>query len=143
MKIKFISYGHKYYEEIGESHPPFDFLFNLRDMANPFWVPELKELNGTDSSIRFFFEKDQRAQERLKKIIGLSKDFIEDFVSNKHRDDSASLTIAFKCTGGKHRSVYFAQAVYDAINNQKHIFDRAIEVEIDHVDLPRYLGAKS
>lgn len=141
MKIRIISYGHKYYEELGEPAPYHDFLFSLRDLANPFWIPELKGFHGLEPQIIEFFEKDPGTQSRLNKIISITEDFILDFTKNQNRDESSSLTFAFKCTGGKHRSVYFAQCVYESLQKNIEQFSnqRKIELEVEHVDLPRYI----
>jgi len=139
MKIKIISYGHKFHEAEGKAPPEHDFLFSLRDLVNPYWVPELKEFNGLDQEIIEFFEKDEGSQDRLEKINCLIKDFVEDFTSNKHRTDDCSLTFAFKCTGGKHRSVYFAQTIFDKLSPE--ISDK-VKVELEHIELPRYIGSK-
>jgi RNase adapter protein RapZ len=144
MKIRIISYGHKYYEELGEPAPYHDFLFSLRDLANPFWIPELKGFHGLEPKIIEFFGKDPGTQDRLTKVTKLIEDFIQDFSKNQNRDESSSLTFAFKCTGGKHRSVYFAQSVFDHLRKQidKVSNERKIELEVEHVDLPRYISSE-
>lgn len=139
MKVKVISYGHKFYEGESKAPPYHDFLFSLRDLVNPFWVPELKEFNGLDSQVIEFFEKDEGTQTRLKKVDELIRDFIKDFCGNKHRTPECSLTFAFKCTGGKHRSVYFAQSIFKKLSEE---LDDSVQVELEHVDLPKYLGSK-
>ena len=141
MKFRFISYGIKYYEEIGEAAPRHDFLFNLRDLNNPFWIPELKGLHGLEPEIRDFFAKDDNIQNRLDKIADLVKDFIEDALNNSHRSNVESITFAFRCTGGKHRSVYFAQSVFEKV--QQIFEDREAGFEVEHVDLHRYLDLSS
>lgn len=139
MKIRFISYGHKFYEAEGLPAPAHDFLFSLRDLKNPYWIPELKPFTGLDKEVQDFFERDEAIQKRLNEITNLTQSFIEDFALNQHRNDDDSLTFAFKCTGGKHRSTYFAQKVFDALtkvftNNA----EPKLELEIEHIDLPRH-----
>lgn len=136
MKIKIISYGHKFYEEEGKMPPYHDFLFSLRDFINPFWVPELKEKTGLDEQIHEFFEKDERTFQRLDKIEDLLIDFIDNFLDNSHRADRDKLVFAFKCTGGKHRSVYFAEKTF--LRLKDHYKDR-LSYELDHVDLTKYI----
>ncbi|MBT6843431.1 MAG: hypothetical protein HOA17_06500 [Candidatus Melainabacteria bacterium] len=142
MKIRFISYGHKFYEAEGKAPPYHDFLFNLRDLSNPFWVPELKPFNGLQEPIRAFFAKDETIQNRLTEITELAFNFIKDFSKNESRTDEDSLTFAFKCTGGKHRSTYFAQSSFEAIKaliaNDSTLQEK-LELEVEHVDLERYL----
>lgn len=137
MKIKFLSYGYKHYEEQDLQAPKHDFLFNLKDLNNPYWVPELKELTGLDRQVIEFFEKDPASQDRLRKIINVSGDFIADFLNNKIRQPNDSLIFAFRCTGGRHRSVYFAEMVCKFV--QTDFKDSLVEFEVEHIDLPRYI----
>lgn len=140
MKIRFISYGHKFYEAEGKAPPYHDFLFNLRDLANPFWIPELKGFHGLEAPIQEFFAKEESIQTRLTEINQLTLNFIKDFVANESRSGDDSLTFAFKCTGGKHRSTYFAQACFDAMKNA--LADTDLDFEVEHVDLNKYLEAR-
>lgn len=145
MQIKFISYGYKYYEAEGKNPPEHDFLFNLRDLINPFWIPELKPLTGMDPKIIEFFEKDIRTQNKLKNISSLCCEFSEDFLLNESRSVDDSLVFAFRCTGGKHRSVYFAEQVYKKLyeyfSESNLIKGRNLKIQLEHVDLPRHLEA--
>ncbi len=135
MKIKVISYGYKFYEEQGLMPPKHDFLFNLRDLNNPFWVPELKPYSGKDSRIHDFFLKDESVQKRLGLVTQLSIDFVQDFLANPGRNASDEMTIAFRCTGGKHRSVYFAEKVYESLETR---YQGDLSIEIEHVDLAKH-----
>jgi len=136
MKINFISYGYKHYEGEGLAPPAHDFLFSLRDIANPFWVDELKEFCGIEKPIIDFFKVNDSVQERLEKIQDLVLSFVRDFCANKNRKDEDSLTFAFRCTGGRHRSVYFAEQVCDFVSAFD--FERDMEFETEHVDLGRH-----
>jgi UPF0042 nucleotide-binding protein len=146
MKFKFISYGYKYYEEQEVSAPQHDFLFNLRDLANPFWVPELKPLTGLDDKIIEFFTKDEKIQTRLQKIADLMIDFIDDALTNSFKYEDKTHIVAFRCTGGKHRSVYFAEKLYEIVKEHyasKIANEQLAEMfSVEHVDLPRYAEAK-
>lgn len=142
MLIRIISYGHKFHEEQGLAAPEHDFLFSLRDLKNPFWIPELREFHGLDPEIQSFFGKQADIQERLKKIQGLVLDFINDFSTNESRDANAKICFAFKCTGGKHRSVYFAQAIFDFLDKELKSSEK-ISVELQHLDLHRYQSLKN
>ncbi len=148
MKFRFISYGFKYYEALAEQPPVHDFLFNLRDLDNPFWVEELRSLHGLEDKIKDFFLANPAIQTRLTKVQDLVKDFIEDAIKNSSRSDTEAITFAFRCTGGKHRSVYFAQSVFEFMKNTfKDIdylleTDKKIDFEVEHIDLPRYQGIK-
>lgn len=142
MKIRFISYGHKFYEAESKAPPYHDFLFNLRDLTNPFWIAELKPFNGLQEPIRQFFAKDTMVQERLEEIKQLSFKFIVNFANNQSRTQDDSLVFAFKCTGGKHRSPYFAESCFQALQemiNADSGLKSKLDLEIEHIDLERYL----
>jgi UPF0042 nucleotide-binding protein len=149
LKFRFISYGFKYYEAVGEKAPVHDFLFNLRDLDNPFWIEELRPLHGLEEGIIDFFNKNPDIQQRVSKIEDLIKDFIEDALRNSSRSDVEDITFAFRCTGGKHRSVYFAQSIFTNIQNTFKDRELSLETgkkidfEVEHIDLPRYQGIKS
>lgn len=140
MKIKFISYGYKYYEELGEAAPKHDFLFHLRDLPNPYWDEGLRDYCGLDPQIIKYFEESELTQKRLNDTLSLVKDFSLDFINNKNREESDFITFAFRCTGGKHRSVYFAES---AVKYMKKFFSeqsssKNVEIELEHIDLARY-----
>ena len=82
-------------------------------------------------------EADERTGQRLDKMEDLLKDFIDNFLDNSHRSDRDKLVFAFKCTGGKHRSVYFAQKIFERL--RAHYQDK-LTYELDHVDLNKYVS---
>ncbi len=135
MKIKIISYGYKFYEELGLMPPKHDFLFNLRDLNNPYWVPELKPFNGQDTKIKEFFLRDVAAQQRLVLIKQLADAFVKDFFANPGRKQDDEVIFAFRCTGGKHRSVYFAE---ETASSLKAVYQSQAEVLVEHVDLAKH-----
>lgn len=143
MKIKFISYGHKFYEAEGIAPPYHDFLFNLRDLKNPYWIPELKPHHGLETPIQEFFGSDENIQERLNQIIDMTMKFIKDFAENESRTHEDHLVFAFKCTGGKHRSPYFADQSYLKIKEllaKNPELNSKVILEVEHIDLHKYLS---
>ena len=145
MKIRCISYGFKFFEAEGLAPPPHDFLFNLRDLPNPYWEEKLRAYKGTDKPVIEFFENSELAQERLNDLKQLCLDFTLDFLGNPSRKNEDSITFAFRCTGGKHRSVYFTECIYRYIKSQitdkmdeDLILDRDLEFEKEHLELHRY-----
>jgi RNase adaptor protein for sRNA GlmZ degradation len=67
-------------------------------------VPELKDLTGRDEAVADYIERQAAAQEFWASVSGLVDAHLERFLERGF----ASLTVAFGCTGGRHRSVYFA-----------------------------------
>ncbi len=147
MKIHFISYGQKYYEAEGISPPKHDFLFNLRDLPNPYWNEELRPFTGLEKPVIKFFGENEIAQTRLNSVKTLVLDFINDFLVNENRTDADELIFAFRCTGGKHRSVYFAESICKYAQDEfaakinEGINGLSLDIEVNHIDVPRYAKA--
>jgi UPF0042 nucleotide-binding protein len=78
-----------------------DLVFDCRFLRNPHWDPELRESDGRDAAVRAYVEADPRLGPFEDKVFDLL-----DLLLPAFRDsDRSHLTVAFGCTGGKHRSV--------------------------------------
>ena len=78
-----------------------DLVFDLRFIANPHWVEELRPLTGLDAEVRAYIEQDQAWLGAMDRVEALLIDWIpRDWAAGK-----TYLTVAFGCTGGRHRSV--------------------------------------
>ncbi len=84
-----------------------DFVFDVRCLPNPYWVPELKELSGLDTPVVQYLERIPTAQSLLKDIFT----FVEKWTTYFEADNRQQLTIAIGCTGGQHRSVYMVESI--------------------------------
>ncbi|HCX34022.1 MAG TPA: RNase adapter RapZ [Rhodocyclaceae bacterium] len=82
-----------------------DFVFDVRCLPNPHYDPVLRPLTGKDAAVAAFLEGDANVQ----KMLGDIRRFVEDWLPCFIRDNRNYLTIALGCTGGQHRSVYFAE----------------------------------
>lgn len=120
LQIHVISFGFKY-----GLPPEADMVIDVRFLLNPFFVPELKALDGEDASIREFVLK---APESLH-FIAKYTDLIDFLLPLYEREGKTQLNIAVGCTGGRHRSVAIARALYD------HIAGRRRRVELIHRDI--------
>ncbi|MDR0951011.1 MAG: RNase adapter RapZ [Candidatus Ancillula sp.] len=100
LKITVMSFGFK-------RGIPLDaeMMVDMRFLPNPFWIPELKELSGKDQAVSdYVFSSDLATSF----IDSFYKTCITTFDGFLHENKSY-LTIAFGCTGGKHRSVAMAE----------------------------------
>jgi len=79
-----------------------DFVFDLRVLPNPFYVRELRPLNGRDEPVRRHLDAQPEAAELLAQIAA----FLERWIPGFESDQRSYLTVALGCTGGQHRSVY-------------------------------------
>ena len=102
LKINCKSFGFKY-----GADTEADLVFDVRCLPNPFYVEELKHKTGLDGEIRDFVMNSAESKEFLQRLIS----FLEVAVPLYAKEGKSQLVIAFGCTGGKHRSVTFAQLV--------------------------------
>jgi UPF0042 nucleotide-binding protein len=84
-----------------------DFVFDARCLPNPHWVPELRPLSGKDKAVQDFFDADSMAIEYKQQVMA----FIDTWLPRFESETRSYLTVAFGCTGGRHRSVYLAEAL--------------------------------
>ena len=93
-----------------------DFVFDVRCIPNPYYDPELRPLNGTDTEVIGFLENEPSAVKMLADIRG----FIESWLPSFRKDNRAYLTVAIGCTGGQHRSVYLAERLAEHFRSPPH-----------------------
>lgn len=98
-RISLSSFGYKY------GHPlDSEILFDVRFLPNPYWIDELRDLDGTDDRVRLFVLSSQGAQEFVRRF----KDLVDFMLPGYQRERRPYLSIAIGCTGGRHRSVVIA-----------------------------------
>ena len=82
-----------------------DYVFDVRCLPNPFYDLNLRPLTGKDPAVIAFLESHDTALGMLSDI----RDFLEKWLPCFIQDNRSYLTVAIGCTGGQHRSVYFAE----------------------------------
>ena len=120
MVVKVMSFGYKY----GVSREA-DLVFDVRCLPNPFYIPELKHHTGTESCVSDYvlsFEQSQKLVEKL-------EDLLDFLIPLYIHEGKSQLVIAFGCTGGKHRSVTFAETIF------KYLSDKKMRCRISHRDI--------
>lgn len=94
-----------------------DLVFDLRFLPNPHWIDELRPLTGQDEPVRTYLEQEPAWGETIDRIESLLNDWIPRYwAAGKNY-----VTVAFGCTGGRHRSV--AAAVEIAERLRRNGFD--------------------
>ena len=106
MLIQVLSFGFKY-----GLPPEADILIDVRFLLNPYFVPELKPLDGEAPAIQEFVLKSPEASAFMAKYTELL-DFL---IPLYEREGKTRLSMAVGCTGGRHRSVVIARALHDRI----------------------------
>lgn len=122
MQVQCMSFGFKY-----GTPADADLVFDVRCLPNPFYVDDLRPLTGLNEEVSSFVMKYDQSKEFLKKLVELI-----DFTLPLYREEGKSeLVIAFGCTGGKHRSVTFAEEMFE------HLQEGGIPVTVMHRDITK------
>jgi UPF0042 nucleotide-binding protein len=122
MVVSTTSFGYKF----GVPHD-VDLLFDVRFLANPHFVPELKPKSGTDPAVAAYIEKDPETARFLARI----GEFLDYLLPLYEREHKSYLSIGVGCTGGKHRSVYVAERLATMLK------ERGYPVRVSHRDATR------
>ncbi len=101
-----------------------DLVFDVRCLPNPHYVAELRPLTGRDQPVKDFIEASPNAMALLADIRGFVENWLPCFI----RDHRAYLTVAIGCTGGQHRSVYFAESLAAAFREREQVLVRHREL---------------
>ena len=104
-----------------------DLLIDVRFLANPYFIPKLKLLDGESEAIKAYILNRPTARQFLKKYLEL----LDYLIPLYEKDGRAYLTITVGCTGGRHRSVTIAREIF------KHIKKKGKSVKIAHRDIDR------
>ncbi len=112
MLVSLVSFGYKY-----GLPTDADLVFDVRFLPNPHFVPRLRPLTGIDPKVRRYIRSFPQTGEFLRRIQGLLIYLIPHYI----REGKSYLTIAFGCTGGKHRSVMLAEAVKKSLVKRRYI----------------------
>lgn len=120
MRIQVLSFGFKHGIP-GDA----DLVIDVRFLVNPYFVPELKDLDGETEAVKRFVLKNDDARLFLSKYF----DLVDYLIPLYEKEGKAYLTIAIGCTGGRHRSVAIARRLYE------HVQTAGREVAITHRDI--------
>ncbi len=115
LTLLFQSFGYKHGIPLDA-----DLVFDVRCIPNPYYDPQLRELTGHDPEVIRFME----AQPDVSKMIGDIRHFLDTWLPAYIRDNRVYLTIAIGCTGGQHRSVYFAEMLASHFRDITHVLVR-------------------
>lgn len=105
--------------------PNADLVFDVRFLPNPHYDAELRPLTGLDDPVRSFVEGSTSTAEFLQHLERLLS-----FLLPRYGEEGKTyLTLAFGCTGGRHRSVAIAGMVAEQLR------DRGYPTTLSHADL--------
>ena len=106
LLVSLVSFGYKYGVPTDA-----DLMFDVRFLPNPHFVPKLRPFTGKDPKVRRYIESFPQTGQFLKRMGGLLTYLIPHYID----EGKSYLTIAFGCTGGKHRSVMMTEWLEKAL----------------------------
>jgi UPF0042 nucleotide-binding protein len=122
LMVSVVSFGYRYGVPTDA-----DLVFDVRFLPNPHFVPRLREFTGKDAKVRRYIRSFPQTAEFLRRVEGLLSYLIPHYA----REGKSYLTIAFGCTGGRHRSVMMSEAV------KKYLEKRGTTAKVVHRDVEK------
>lgn len=123
LYVTILSFGFKYGIP-GDA----DLVFDVRFLPNPYYITELRPLSGNDAPVRDYVMDSPTAREFLDKLT----DMVQFLIPNYVAEGKNQLVIAIGCTGGKHRSVTLANALYHTLEQEE-----GYGLKIEHRDIEK------
>lgn len=103
-----------------------DFVFDVRFLPNPYWVPELRNYTGEDQPVVDFFQEHPSVEKFVHQLEGM----LHSWLPQLEQNDRSYVTVAIGCTGGCHRSVFIANALAEH-------FGASRQVQLRHRNLAK------
>jgi UPF0042 nucleotide-binding protein len=122
LLVSVVSFGYRYGVPTDA-----DLVFDVRFLPNPHFIPRLREFTGKDPKVRRYIRSFPQTGEFLRRVEGLLSYLIPHYA----REGKSYLTIAFGCTGGRHRSVMMSEAV------KKYLEKRGTTAKVVHRDIEK------
>jgi len=120
LTLLFESFGYKHGIPLDA-----DLVFDVRCLPNPHYEPALRSLTGRHAAVVEFLERAPEVERMYNDIYHFVGSWLPDYA----RDNRNYLTVAIGCTGGRHRSVYFAERLAYAFSPRYQVLTRHRELE--------------
>lgn len=111
-----------------------DLVFDVRFLPNPYYIEELRPLSGNDKPIQFYVMNNEKAGAFLEKVT----DLVSFLLPNYILEGKNQLVIGVGCTGGRHRSVTLANAIFEKLKEKEEY-----GVRVEHRDINKDLITKA
>jgi UPF0042 nucleotide-binding protein len=104
-----------------------DFVFDARNLPNPYWQVELREFSGLDNRVKHWLEQDPEVTRMTDDILAFLRNWLPGF----EKAQRSYVTVGVGCTGGQHRSVYLVERLASALRGD------FPDVLVDHRELKK------
>jgi UPF0042 nucleotide-binding protein len=128
MVTRIVSFGFKFGAPVDA-----DYVLDVRFLKNPYFVPELRLLPGTDRSVYAYV----MSQDETRAFLGKAVDLFEFVLPRCEREGKSYLTIAIGCTGGRHRSVVISEELATTLRGKLGVRIAVSHRDVDRGDRPR------
>lgn len=122
LRILCKSFGFKYGIDVDA-----DTVFDVRCLPNPFYVDELRDKTGLEKPVSDYVMNSEESSEFEKRVFSFADFAIPLYI----KEGKSQLVISFGCTGGKHRSVTFAEALC------RHLKENGYNASVLHRDISK------
>lgn len=122
LYVTVVSFGFKY-----GIPSDADLVFDVRFLPNPYYIEELRPLSGNDKPVQDYVMDNDKAGKFLKMLTDMVRFLIPNYIT----EGKTQLVIGIGCTGGKHRSVTLANALYEALAETESDYG----IRIEHRDI--------
>jgi UPF0042 nucleotide-binding protein len=96
-------------------------MIDVRCLPNPYFVPELKNLDGTSPAVKEYVDRWKETHIFLKKYL----DLLAFLMPLYEKEGKSSLTVAIGCTAGRHRSVSIAETIFRELKKTRNFISLA------------------
>jgi RNase adapter protein RapZ len=120
LMVTVLSFGFKYGIPVDS-----DLVFDVRFLPNPFYIPELKSFSGLDKPVKDYVLQHNETKQFIEKL----NDMLVFLIPNYVKEGKRQLIVSIGCTGGRHRSVAIANAMYELLK------DSGEKVTVEHRDI--------
>lgn len=131
METRIITFGFKYGLPVDAN-----LVFDVRFLDNPYFVPELRTLSGTDAAVQKFIADNPDAQVFVQK----TEDLLTFLLPRYEAEGKSYLTIAVGCTGGRHRSVALAVEIAERVGKKTGLPITVVHRDVGRTDMMSSVG---
>lgn len=130
LTLQLVSFSYKQSLPVDESENGGGFLFDCRCLPNPGRLTEYKTLSGQDQPVVTYLEQMASVNAFFEHTQALAQMAISNYMERNFDH----LLVGYGCTGGQHRSVYFAERLAKKLHGQTNLI-----IELGHLNQARWV----
>jgi len=124
LTVRVFSFSYRQQIPVDDSGNGGGYVFDVRCLPNPGREERFKQMTGKDAAVIDYLNQQPSVHQYLASVLSL----VDSSVSVYQRRGFSSLMVSFGCTGGQHRSVFFAEQL------TKHLRQNGVKVIVHHIE---------